>query len=44
MKNKVKGECYQTLSYNVTKPKKAKDTPRVTKTATSGDLRSGGKR
>ena len=45
MKNNRKGECYQTLAYNVEKPNKnKKDAPRVTKTSTNGDLRNGGKR
>lgn len=44
MKTNRKSECYQTLAYNVEKPKKKKDAPRVTKTTTSGDLRCGGKR
>ncbi len=44
MKNNNKSECYQTLSYTVKKPKVNKDTPRVTKTNTGADLRSGGKK
>lgn len=45
MKKKNHGECYQTLSYAVKKPDKAKDTqPRATKSVANGDLRNGGKR